>query len=211
VVVVRHPAAGWAATYGRVSLALPERNQDSPEAHDRVNRQGALTHGLKIKPGFEFYDKGITGAKDVRRPGFERAIQAVVDQQVEALIVPALDRLSRRGMRHIGEVLDAVDAVRGRIIFVREGLDTSIPASRAVIAFLAEQARSESQTLGWRITNWHETRRLQGRWTRAPTLRAPRGGRQARSDPRGSGDHPTNGPRLPERRHRPRHRDPAQS
>jgi site-specific DNA recombinase len=165
MVVAHHPAAGWAATYGRVSLALPERNQDSPEAHDRVNRQGALTHGLKIKPGFEFYDKGITGAKDVRRPGFERAIQAVVDQQVEALIVPALDRLSRRGMRHIGEVLDAVDAVRGRIIFVREGLDTSISASRAVIAFLAEQARSESQTLGWRITNWHETRRLQGRWT----------------------------------------------
>jgi DNA invertase Pin-like site-specific DNA recombinase len=167
MVIPRHPATGLAGTYGRVSLALPERNQDSPEAHDRINRQGALTHGLKIKPGYEFYDRGITGAKDVRRPGFERAIQAVVDREIEVLIVPALDRLSRRGMRHVGEVLDAVEAAGGRIIFVREGLDTSIPTSRAIIAFLAEQARSESQTLGWRITNWHETRRLQGRWTTA--------------------------------------------
>jgi hypothetical protein len=38
--VVGHPAAGWAATYGRVSLALPERNQDSPEAHDRGTGKG---------------------------------------------------------------------------------------------------------------------------------------------------------------------------
>jgi site-specific DNA recombinase len=167
VVPTRHPAAGWAATYGRVSLSLPERNQDSPEAHDRVNRQAALTHGLRIRPGYEFYDKGITAAKDVRRPGFERAIQAVVDREVEALIVPALDRLSRRGMRHVGEVLDAVEAADGRIIFVREGLDTSVPTSRAIIAFLAERARDESRTLGSRIAEWHETRRLQGRWTSA--------------------------------------------
>ena len=164
----RHPAAGWAATYGRVSLFRADRNnQDSPETHDRVNRQGAVTFGLKVKPGYEFYDKGIRASKDVRRPGFERAIQAVVDREVEALIVPALDRLSRRGMRHVGEVLDTVDAVGGQIIFVREGLDSSVPTSRAIIAFLAERAREESQILGARITDWHETRRLQGRWTSA--------------------------------------------
>ncbi len=168
MVATRHPAAGWAATYGRVSLVRPDRNnQDSPETHDRVNRQAALTHGLKIKPGYEFYDKGITGSKDVRLPDLERAVAAVVTRDVEALIVPALDRLSRRGMRHVGDVLDTVEGAGGRIIFVREALDSSMPASRAIIAFLAERAREESQILGSRIADWHETRRLQGRWTSA--------------------------------------------
>jgi hypothetical protein len=47
-------------------------------------------------------------------------------------------------MRHVGEMLDAVDAVGGRIIFNKGNLDSSQPASRAIIAFLSEQARDEA-------------------------------------------------------------------
>jgi DNA invertase Pin-like site-specific DNA recombinase len=159
-----HPAKGWAADYGRVSVALVGRGQDSPETHRRVNREGALTHGLKIKPGYSFYDHGITARRDVRRPQLERALRAVVDREVEALIVPALDRLTRRGMRHIGEMLDAVEGAGGRIIFVKEGLDTGQSASRAMIAFLAENARSESEALAWRVEKWQEGCRLKGKW-----------------------------------------------
>jgi site-specific DNA recombinase len=75
-----------------------------------------------------------------------------------------VDRLSRRGMRHIGEMLDAVEAAGGRIIFVRELLDSSQTASHAIIAFLAEQARSEARTIAWRVETWHEGRRLKGLW-----------------------------------------------
>jgi site-specific DNA recombinase len=159
-----HPAKGWAADYGRVSVALVDRGQDSPENHRRVNRQAALMHGLEIKPGYSFYDHGITARRDVRRPQLERALRAVVERQVEALIVPALDRLTRRGMRHIGEMLDAVEAAGGRIIFVKEGLDTAQSASRAMIAFLAEQARAESESLSWRVEQWQEGCRLKGKW-----------------------------------------------
>jgi site-specific DNA recombinase len=159
-----HPAKGWAATYGRVSRVRTDIAQDSPENHERLNRQAALLHGLRIEPGFEFYDHGVSGSKDVRRPEFERAVKAVVDRQVETLIVPALDRLSRRGMRHVGEVLDNVEAAGGRIIFVKEALDTAQPTSRAIIAFLSEQARAESATTSWRIETWHEGCRLKGKW-----------------------------------------------
>jgi DNA invertase Pin-like site-specific DNA recombinase len=160
-----HPAKGWAAGYGRVSLATPHLNQDSPENHVRVNRQTAARSGLKIKPGYEFYDRGITGSKDVRLPELERAIRAVVEREVEALIVPAFDRLSRRGMRHIGEMLDAVEAAGGRIIFGKEGLDSGSSGSRATIVFLAEQARAEAQALSWRLATWQEGCRLKGKWT----------------------------------------------
>jgi site-specific DNA recombinase len=160
-----HPAKGWAATYGRESdIRDAMRAKEAPENQDRVNRQGALLHGLKIKPGYEFSDHGKSGSKDVKRPDVERAIKAVVDREVEALVVPAVDRLSRRGMRHIGEMLDVVEAAGGRIIFVRELLDSSQSASRAIIAFLAEQARNEARIIAWRVGTWHEGRRLKGMW-----------------------------------------------
>jgi site-specific DNA recombinase len=161
-----HPAKGWAAGFGRYSRTTTHGNQDSEEIHTRVNRDTAVRYGLKIKPGYEFYDRGITAAKsDVRLPDLERAIRVVVNQEVEALIVPALDRLSRRGMRHVGEMLDAVEVAQGRIIFGKEGLDSGNPGSRSIIAFLAERARDESQAIAWRIERWHEGCRLKGKWT----------------------------------------------
>ena len=162
---VDHPAKGWAAGFGRYSAVSPRGNQDSEEIHTRLNRDTAARYGLKIKPGYEFYDRGITAAKsDVRLPDLERALRVVVKQDVEALIVPSLDRLSRRGMRHIGEMLDAVEGAAGRLIFGKEGLDSGNPGSRAIIAFLAEQARAESQAIAWRIEQWQEGCRLKGKW-----------------------------------------------
>jgi Resolvase, N terminal domain len=98
---VEHPARGWAGTYGRLSM-LPRFTQThSPENQDRLNKQAALTHGLKIKPGYEFYDEE-SAYRNVRRRDFERAIAALLNQEIEALIVPKLDRLSRRGMGQVG-------------------------------------------------------------------------------------------------------------
>jgi site-specific DNA recombinase len=160
-----HPAKGWAAAYGRVSEIRTDIAQDSPENQVRVYRQGAHLHGLKIKPGYEFSDHGKSASRDVERRDLERAIRAVVRQEVEALVVPNMDRLSRRGMRHVGGMLDEVEGAQGRIIFVRETLDSSQPMSRAIIAFLAEKARGEAADLSWRIETWHEGCRLKGKWT----------------------------------------------
>ncbi len=80
-----HPAKGWAATFGRVSVAMPHLNQDSPETHTRVNRQTAAAYGLKIKPGYEFYALGFSGSKEnVRLPDLEKAIKVVVNREIES-------------------------------------------------------------------------------------------------------------------------------
>jgi len=161
-----HPAKGLAVGFGRYSRMATGQNQDSEEIHTHVNRETAARYGLRIKPGYEFYDRGITAAKsEIPLPELERAVAAVVSQEVEALVVPALDRLSRQGMRHVGEMLDAVEAAGGRIIFAKEGLDSSTPGSRGIIAFLAEQARAEAQAIAWRVERWHEVCRLKGKWT----------------------------------------------
>jgi site-specific DNA recombinase len=161
-----HPAKGWAASFGRYSMVSLGGNQDSEEIHTRVNHETAARYGLKIKPGYAFYDRDRSGSKEnIQLPDLERAIRVVVNREVEALVVPELSRLSRRGMRHVGEMLDAVELAGGRIVFGKENLDSGNPGSRAIIAFLAERARDESQALGWRIEQWQETCRLKGKWT----------------------------------------------
>jgi site-specific DNA recombinase len=156
---------GWAASYGRVSLYRPHLNQHTPENHERLIRKAAQSYGLQIRPGYEFYDYGFSGSTTVRRPGYERAMRAVIHKEVEALFVPTVDRLSRRGFWHIGELLDAVEAAQGRIIFVHECLDSSVPIGRSSVETLAEQARAESKTMSWRAKVWREGCRLRGEWT----------------------------------------------
>jgi site-specific DNA recombinase len=161
-----HPAKGWAGAFDRTSLIRTDINQDSSENQQRLNRQTAPAYGLEIKPGYVFSEPGQTASKPIPRRVIERGIRAVVHEKaIEALIFPAVDRLSRLGMRHVGEMLDAVNAVGGRIIFGRQNLDSSRPANRAIIAFLAEQAKDEAETLSWRIETWHEGCRLKGKWT----------------------------------------------
>jgi site-specific DNA recombinase len=162
----QHPAKGWAAALDRTSLVRTDLHQDSSENQQRLNRQTAQAFGLKLKPGYDFSEPGKSASKPITRRELERGINAVVSEKaVEALLVSSVDRLSRRGMRHVGEMLDAVDAVGGRIIFNKGNLDSSQPASRGIIAFLAEQARDESNMLSWRIETWREGCRLKGKWT----------------------------------------------
>jgi site-specific DNA recombinase len=161
-----HPAKGWAAALDRTSKVRTDIHQDSSENQQRLNRQTAHAYGLKIRPGYDFSEPGKSASKPITRRELERGINAVVQEKaVEALLVSAVDRLSRLGMRHVGEMLDAVDAVGGRIIFNKGNLDSSQPASRAIIAFLSEQAKDEASTLSWRIETWREGCRLKGKWT----------------------------------------------
>jgi len=162
----QHPAKGWAAALDRTSLVRTDLQQDSSENQQRRNRQTARAFGLKLKPGYDFSEPGKSASKSITRRELERGINAIVKEKaVEALLVSSVDRLSRLGMRHVGEMLDAVDAVGGRIIFNKGNLDSSQPASRAIIAFLSEQARDEANMLSWRIETWREGCRLKGKWT----------------------------------------------
>jgi len=153
------PAGG----YDRQSEAPRAYDSFSPENQRRLNHKAAARNGEYIQPEFEFSDY-ITARKDVRRPGFEKAIRALVDGRIKTLYVAKLDRLTRKGMGHVGLILDELERTGGRIVFVAEGLDTSKPGARQVIAILAEQARAESDAISWRIGEWHAHNRRMGLW-----------------------------------------------
>ena len=73
---------------------------------------------------------------------------AIVTAEVATLVGWKLDRLSRRGLGPVGQVLDQFERAGGRLVSVKDGLDTAQPQARMIIALLSEFARAESETNG---------------------------------------------------------------
>jgi site-specific DNA recombinase len=115
----------------------------------------------------KYQDLAISGRKDeADRPEFEASMELIRRKAVEILYVAKLDRLSRRGLEHVGTLLDEIDRVGGRVVIVADGLDTRQPAVRQTIAMLAEQARAEADAATWRLSEWHAHNRRNGLWKR---------------------------------------------
>jgi site-specific DNA recombinase len=159
-----YPELSPAGSYDRQSDVPNAYESFSPEIQRHHTHGAAARDGEYIPLEFEFSDPNLSGRKDVYRPAFEKAIRALLDGRIKTLYVAKLDRLSRKGMGHVGLILDELERVGGRIVFVAEGLDTSKPGARQVIAILAEQARAESDAIAWRIGQWHAHNRRMGLW-----------------------------------------------
>ena len=144
-----------AAIYTRLSLA--DENSTSTSRQKKECEDHAKSLGLEVVKVFN--DEGISGFKDVERPEFDEAIEALVRGEFDTLIVWKLDRLSRRGMGHIGTLLDRLDGSGRRIVSKMDGIDTSQSHGRIMVALLSEMARSESANTSLRLkAERHESR-----------------------------------------------------
>lgn len=100
----------------------------------------------------------------VSRREYEAAVHAVTVLGLSrTLAVWKTDRLDRRGMGAVGTLLDRLDARRARAVFVTEGLDSSQPGARSILAFLAERAREEARDISTRVDIGHAAHRELGR------------------------------------------------
>ncbi|MFE3708087.1 recombinase family protein, partial [Streptomyces scopuliridis] len=105
----------------------------STGAQESELRAWATRAGLEVRK--VFVDNGKSGYKrGVKRDGFDDALAAVTAGVVATLAVFKLDRLSRQGMGQVGLVLDSVAEAGGRIVSVRDGLDSSVSGQRIVFA-----------------------------------------------------------------------------
>ncbi len=136
-----------AAIYARLSLA--DEKSTSTKRQEKECRDYAAALGLDVVK--VYVDEGISGYKDVERPAFDEAIEALFRGEFDTLIVWKLDRLSRRGMGHVGTLLDRLDGSGRRIISKTEGIDTSQGHGRLLVGMLAEMARSESANTSMRL------------------------------------------------------------
>jgi site-specific DNA recombinase len=148
----------------RLSAMPPAHDPFSPDNQRRLCHQAAERNGEYIPSEFEFQELDVSARKDRPRRGLDDALARLLTGRIKTLYVAKLDRLSRRGMGHVGLILDELEKVGGRIVFVADGLDTSKPGVRPIIAILAEQARAESDNTSWRVGQWHLHNRRHGVW-----------------------------------------------
>jgi site-specific DNA recombinase len=160
-----HPAAGKAVVYVRLSGQPYGYDPFSPDNQRRICRDQALRDGVDIVA--EYQDLAVSGRKnEAERPGFEASMNLIRRQAVQILYVARLDRFSRRGLQHVGALLDEIDRAGGHVVSVADGLDRRQAAARQIVAMLAEQARAEADAATWRLSEWHAHNRRNGRWKR---------------------------------------------
>jgi DNA invertase Pin-like site-specific DNA recombinase len=132
------------------------------KAHERDLRERAKREGLTVRKVWK--DEISAFRAGVVREDFDGAIAAVLAGEVRHLLVWKLDRLSRKGMGQVGQVLDQFEAEGARLLAHMDGLDSSIPQHRGLFAWLAEQARAESYNTSIRTRRTKAEKKLTGAW-----------------------------------------------
>ncbi|MDL5487719.1 recombinase family protein [Microbacterium wangruii] len=142
-------------------LSVDREGKDSLARQQADLENWAASRGLTVRNVWR--DNGKSGYKrGVRRPDFDSAVAAVRAGEVGTLAIWKLDRLTRQGAGQIGTLLDDVDAVGGRLFFLKDSLDTSVSNSRMLIVMVSEQARSESANTSLRVRAKKDVQRKQG-------------------------------------------------
>ncbi len=150
----------FADLYLRTSARKPDQTALLRQEADC--RAWALDHGLMVRVVHR--DAGRSAYADLVRDGLEAALAAVTAGVVGTLLIWKVDRLCRRGADDLRDIIREVAAADGRIVFVKERLDTADSSSWPVIHVLAEYARMESAEIGLRVESAKNYLRRQGRW-----------------------------------------------
>ncbi len=129
-------------------LSVDRDGKDALERQEADLREWAKSEGKTVR---KVWKDSVSGYKDVAREDFDSAVKAVSKGEVGTLAVWKLDRLSRRGAGQVGLILDEVEKVGGRLLFLQDRLDSTTPNSRLIIIMVSEQARAESANTSLRV------------------------------------------------------------
>lgn len=149
------PPAGARGTFTRVVgyvRVSTERQADegvSLDAQRAKLRAHCVAHDLELV-ALEA-DEGVS-AKTLERPGLDRALAMLRAGQAEALLVPKLDRLTRRvvDLGHLLETYFASD--RWALVSVADQIDTRTAAGRMTLFILMSVAQWEREAIAERTS-----------------------------------------------------------
>lgn len=130
-------------------------------AHVRDVVRTAAIEGKTIR--HIWFEQRSASKAYVKREEFDHAIAAILDGLSRTLYIWKTDRISRRGMGHVGHLLDEFDKRGARLVSVTEGLDSS-KGSRMVFAILSERARDEAKDIALRVKTGGDAHKAEGRY-----------------------------------------------
>ncbi len=114
------------ALYARVSSADQTIENQQQQLTEWAQRAGLQDNVV------ELYSDAAVSGKRQRRPGLTKLERAVATRRVNTVAVVALDRLGR-SLAHLTRLLAEWDALGCQLVTLREGMDTSTPAGRALL------------------------------------------------------------------------------
>lgn len=153
-----------AITYTRVSTSEQAEGGTSLDTQRQRCREYVEREGWTLVDEFE--DAGVSGKKE-SRPGLDRLMRAARAGEFEALVVAKLDRLGR-STRHLLEVIDELDALSVRVVFLDPSVDTSTAMGRFFITTLAAIAELEHSMIRERTYGGRLHRVREGKWVGGP-------------------------------------------
>ena len=144
--------------YVRVSTDKQADSGAGLEAQRRTIEAECLRRGWQLADMIE--DDGCS-AKNLNRPGFQRAIASLADGQAEALMVAKLDRLSR-SVADVCQVGDMAAHHGFDLVILDSPIDTSSPYGRAQLNMMATFAQLERELIGLRTKEALAVKKSQG-------------------------------------------------
>lgn len=114
---------------------------------------------------FSVYDKdeGFSG-KNTNRPSYQELMADVRRNELDAVIVYKLDRISRN-VREFSEMFGVLQEHNVAFISVKESFDTSTPIGRTVMFILAAFAQLERENTSERVSDGMQALGDAGYWT----------------------------------------------
>ncbi len=150
-----------AVGYVRVSSAKQSDEGISIDVQIKKIKQWASLHDAQLLNIFG--DDGITGRNIKRRPGFQKALQSVLNKKA-ILVCYSLSRLSRstKDMIQLGTKLNEAGA---ELVSLSEQIDTTTASGKMVFRMLAVLNEFESDQIGERTKAALTLLREQGKKT----------------------------------------------
>lgn len=142
-----------AVSYQRQSVHRDGSQSESVERQAARCQELAATRGLTIVRSF--HDLDISAYTGKRRPGFEEMLQYLSQSKATDLIADELNRLTRKGLRGISEIIAALRKSGGRLHLVHGNVDLAGPMGEGILALYASIAEEESLNTSRRVASFH--------------------------------------------------------
>ena len=148
--------------YVRVSTTMQaEAGHSLAEQRARVRAYCELHSDRLELVGIEA-DEGLSG-KTLEREGLQRVLEAIERGEVDVVVIPKLDRLTR-SVRDLGELLETYFHEHGAALAsVAEHIDTTTAAGRLMLNLLTVVAQWERETISERISTAMQHMKSEGK------------------------------------------------
>jgi len=148
-----------AGLYVRVST-LNQVDRDSLSTQESRLRAYCNANGITVHKVYT--DAGIS-AKDTKRPGLETLLDDAKKGRVQAVLVTALDRITR-SLRDLIKLVDFFQEHNVRFVSITQNIDSSSPFGRFMRDLLGLVARLEREVVAERVANDMYHRASLGKW-----------------------------------------------